>query len=706
MKKMKKMMTGVLSAALIGSMVCSSVEGVAYTGDASQFLYEEDAGIQNEKVKGMYGEAKNALGAAKTKVDGIDGVLKTAKANFDASTQRLTELREEKQKIVDGQAKAREDLSVKKEEQNKLQSEKPAKREAADAALTAVEKAETDLETAKDELGEAKVQFDKGSRGFFETVGATGALNALDREGKNNLGADLRKTDSSGKEFSSYTQNGEKDDATNLDNMKESLEMIKKANLIRKNENYLTACNSVMLKVSDTLMAMSQSNANWSDQHLNHASSAGSNYNIGENIAWNYGSDPFIQWYDEEKNVYIEMQENLDLDGDGQVGSSDTQTGHYTNLCNAGYKTTGFAICTRGSMHGWNTYAQSFSNASYNGETVYSVSDYYDRFMEYYDNLTVVPEEKVSVAEGKVESAKDASQDAEAEYQAVVDNIAKVAKEISEIQSAITAYNVNSGKYNKSISEEEDENERLEGVVADYTDKYAAAVENYNTKLAAYENAKKAYVEAFGVDPETGMAVGEGTNNDENNKENNKEENTTVDDSSTNVENKETTPSEGNGNNTNNAGTDASTVPTSAPTGMPASTPANTPSSTSASTPSASVNGANNSGAASNDINSVNSYIAKPGKAKIKSAKNRKKKTVVVKWKKVNGAKGYQIRYALNKKLTKKKKSKITVKTSCTIKKLTKKKKYYIRVRAFKVAAGKKRIYGSWSAVKKVKIKK
>ena len=53
----------------------------------------------------------------------------------------------------------------------------------------------------------------------------------------------------------------------------------------------------------------------------------------------------------------------------------------------------------------------------------------------------------------------------------------------------------------------------------------------------------------------------------------------------------------------------------------------------------------------------------------------------------------------------KKKKSVQTKKTKYTIKKLKKKKTYYIRVRAYKMN-GRKKVYGKWSTVKKVKIKK
>ena len=88
------------------------------------------------------------------------------------------------------------------------------------------------------------------------------------------------------------------------------------------------------------------------------------------------------------------------------------------------------------------------------------------------------------------------------------------------------------------------------------------------------------------------------------------------------------------------------------------------------------------------------------------SKKVKKSKTckVTLSWKKVTGAKGYQLHYALNKKF-KKKKSIQTKKTKYTIKKLKKKKTYYIRVRAYKMN-GRKKVYGKWSTVKKVKIKK
>lgn len=95
--------------------------------------------------------------------------------------------------------------------------------------------------------------------------------------------------------------------------------------------------------------------------------------------------------------------------------------------------------------------------------------------------------------------------------------------------------------------------------------------------------------------------------------------------------------------------------------------------------------------------------VKAPARVKKLKVKNKKKKSVTLSWKKVVGAKGYRLQYATNKNFEKKK-SKFVKKTKYTVKKLKRKKKYYFRVRAYKLD-GKKKVYGKWSGVKKVKIK-
>lgn len=97
--------------------------------------------------------------------------------------------------------------------------------------------------------------------------------------------------------------------------------------------------------------------------------------------------------------------------------------------------------------------------------------------------------------------------------------------------------------------------------------------------------------------------------------------------------------------------------------------------------------------------------VKKPAKVKQVSAKvkksNKAKKSVVISWKKVSGANGYQI-YVSTKKKSGYKKVADVKKTSATIKK--KKGIYYVKVRAFKKTEGKK-LSGSFSSICKVNVK-
>lgn len=82
-----------------------------------------------------------------------------------------------------------------------------------------------------------------------------------------------------------------------------------------------------------------------------------------------------------------------------------------------------------------------------------------------------------------------------------------------------------------------------------------------------------------------------------------------------------------------------------------------------------------------------------------------KRKAITVSWNKDSQASGYQVLCATNSKFTKGKKT-VTVKNAKTTKKTVSKlkagKTYYVKVRAYKTVSGKK-VYGAYSAVKKIK---
>lgn len=102
--------------------------------------------------------------------------------------------------------------------------------------------------------------------------------------------------------------------------------------------------------------------------------------------------------------------------------------------------------------------------------------------------------------------------------------------------------------------------------------------------------------------------------------------------------------------------------------------------------------------------------VKAPEKAKISklSAKKKTSKKISLTIKKIKNVVGYEVQVSTTKKFKKKtilvkktvKKQKVTINS----KKVKNKKKLYVRVRAYRLR-GKTKVYGKWSAVKKVKIK-
>lgn len=97
----------------------------------------------------------------------------------------------------------------------------------------------------------------------------------------------------------------------------------------------------------------------------------------------------------------------------------------------------------------------------------------------------------------------------------------------------------------------------------------------------------------------------------------------------------------------------------------------------------------------------------KVGKPTIKSVTNKKgQKIKIVLKKKVSGANGYEVKICKDKKFQKSVKTVRFSKTTKTISKFRKNKTYYVKVRAYKKDSNGNRVYGPYSNVKKVKIKK
>lgn len=152
-------------------------------------------------------------------------------------------------------------------------------------------------------------------------------------------------------------------------------------------------------------------------------------------------------------------------------------------------------------------------------------------------------------------------------------------------------------------------------------------------------------------------------------------------------------------------------TPTDTPTEAPTETPTETPTDTPTETPAAAETTAPTD-VPSTPLPPAGTTQPEPTtetitvkKAAISSLKNKGGRKVTVKWKKVSGAKGYQVQYSVSRKFTNKKVLN-TTKTTVTLKKLKKGQKLYVRVRAYKKDADGKKVFGKFSKEKKITVKK
>ena len=203
--------------------------------------------------------------------------------------------------------------------------------------------------------------YEGNARGFFAWLGDDYA---------NDYFTNTTTSTYDGRTFVSFTNMGASDDATSLDNMKAALAYIPKGNELRVGDDIFTGLSE--LKVSSGAMAVSQVHANWSRHYIQHADNAGDDAPYGENIAWSFGSDPFIQWYDNEKAIYIDTQ------------TEDGSTGHYLNIVRSTHVGTGFAISNGGDQGYPYTYVQNFTYP-WNSDRLWNYSDYLSYFNTFYN---------------------------------------------------------------------------------------------------------------------------------------------------------------------------------------------------------------------------------------------------------------------------------------------------------------------------------
>ena len=247
--------------------------------------------------------------------------------------------------LADAQAK----LSAAKDEKDaadKALDQATAQKQQADQAVA---QAQAKLDAAQATANASAENYRQGAIAFFKGVGANDAADII-------LNCKL----------ASYNKVGEEADATSLANMKQAVVWLKACN------EYRASVGLGELKVTYAMMATAIADANFSDTKVAHAQQ----FNVGENVAWNYGSNPFKQWVDQEKAVFDAAAASLGATGltgkaaydfytahsseiDTYAAKHGDSVGHYINVIDPSYTVTGMGVCTRGTLYG-STQAQTF----------------------------------------------------------------------------------------------------------------------------------------------------------------------------------------------------------------------------------------------------------------------------------------------------------------------------------------------------------
>ena len=398
-----------------------------------------------DKAQKAYKDALVVEQNAKQVVTVKQGIVDGLNTEISNINSKITELEGQKADVAAAIQKKEEEL--KKLEANKNTADKNVtdasdKITALEKELTALEKAITSQNTV---ISNIRAEYDnksaevkkletiaqntaatiaKGSLGFFESLDPTDASGAQATL-KGNILESGGKLDS---ELIKYTELGAENDATSLENMKATIEYLKECNAIREKDGVAP------LKVDYYTMALTQLKANWSAKtDKGHYSGL---YCNGENIANGYGGEnnsPFKGWYTEEKVVYDyicnkygtglseeeantyakQIQNNPTLlkeaiDACGfyyytpnkymtedealMVNQNYIQVGHYFNVIESSFVSTGFAINQHGTMGTHNFFAQDFmgdTDTYYHNHThiIKTVEEFENEFNAYYDSL-------------------------------------------------------------------------------------------------------------------------------------------------------------------------------------------------------------------------------------------------------------------------------------------------------------------------------
>ena len=314
---------------------------------------------------------------------------------------------------------------------------------------------------------EAQAQWDRGSVGFFEKMGAEEALKVFTEK------------DNADKTYLKATEEAGDQDSRSLDRMKQAIEEAKVVNAKRQKDKGIDGRKLSVLGITDFDMAVAQANANYSAGNRGHAGVHNPPY---ENLAWGSSTakEALEGWWDREKLVFdylrgqglksrIQMQEYIKTHGEEiekatGVKQDRQKIGHYTNLVDdlmwgqyefPPSQSIGYALRpTTGSRAMFRVVHSMVLNNTPTGK-VYSLDEYTDRFARYYDDLNnkrqgiYVPsqedqenlqkaKDKLEAVKARVNQAKATLTESQQVHQAKVAELSKLQQKEKELDQQMS----------------------------------------------------------------------------------------------------------------------------------------------------------------------------------------------------------------------------------------------------------------------------
>ena len=385
-------------------------------------------------------------------------VYDSAKADYDKESETIKNLsnalEEAKEKESEAQKQYNDAVNANRQAQKKV----------------------TDAKAARDIAIE---QESKGSIGFFEKQNATQAL------------YDLRNC--TYKEYVKTLENGAteaeaKKSATSLENMKQAFVSL------HWHQDLIRSIGMDDLKITHTLMAHAQANADYSADIIAHSKQFSGE---GENLSWGY-KNPFDGWYTKEKAILNEAMEDTanypTLKQDFATLSTydfskkynSLGVGHYLNIINKTYQYTGMAYGKLSTKYS-NTYSQEFRIST--SETSYTLAEYEKMFNDYY-NAIHADIDSYDKAVAAADEAEKQEEDAKTALEQAEEQEKSLISELAEHQGQLESYNTVLKDAENEFADVQFRYETLNTKVAEDNQKYAIFVQQYSDRAAGIQKLK------------------------------------------------------------------------------------------------------------------------------------------------------------------------------------------------------------------------